>query len=267
MTDTKNKLDEMQKEWHKAQSCHPSYRRSILEWIALDARSANPCRDKLLKGLSEAEQAVIKAAWATRQEPVFQFLMQISKDFTAEDRVTVMECCMSQKYALEPMPEQLFEGAEWQDAKKCSAILRNIRYWAHSPLDFGRVDSNFSSSYDPSLGVDYRKIVLKRLCTDPGRCPDTMLKGLILLEPKLDDEMWQVVETHNELQGDLPDSASERMKKLMGQKWIRSKNMTEAVRAVKKYRIDPLQVSKANPDLTAALNVLKELWSVPTVNS
>jgi len=253
----------MRKEWHDVQSSSPSHRRQVLEWIALEARCSNPSRETLWRGLPAEEQAQIKATLAAHPKPVLQFLMGISQDFTAEDRVTVLRCCLSRMYDdSEPMPKELFQGAEWNDAKQCSAILHKIDYWTDSPLDFGRVASNFSSSYNPSMGVEYRKMVVKRLCTSPGRCPDTMLEGLIELEPQLDDEMWQVVETHNELKGDLPDSASERMKQLMGQRWIRSRDMTEALRAVKKYRIDPLRVSQANPDLTAALQVLKELWSV-----
>lgn len=259
---TETNIDEMRTEWHKARSGSPSHRQQVLEWIAIDARVANPSRERLWQGLPAQEQAQIKATLAAHPEPILQFLMDISKDFTAEDRVTVLQCCLSKMLSPEPMPQELFQGAEWHDAKRCLSVLQKIDYWTKSPLDFGRVASNFSSSYDPSLGVEYRKMVVQRLCTSPGRCPDTMLQGLIDLEPQLDDEMWQVVETHNELQGDLPDSASGRMKQLMGLRWIRSRDMTEAVRAVKKYRIDPLQVSEANPDLTAALQVLKELWSV-----
>lgn len=249
-------------EWARLQSGSEQHRQDFLEDMALNARLAEQPRSKLRQCLSSPQhQALLELLPVQPVSEVLQLLLEFSPVFTEAERVLVMRTCLSTEISLAPVDVPVFDDPAWTEAQQCARILEHVDYLAHSALDFGRSPSSFSTQYDPALSLPYRRLVVRRLCTKPGRCQAEMWEGLQLSEPKLDDELWSVVIKHNELRGILPEDASDRLRQLAGQQWLRSQDMTEAVRSIKRYRLDPLQVDRANEDLVAALGFLKELWS------
>lgn len=147
-------------------------------------------------------------------------------------------------------------------------LTNRLNYNLNSSLDFGRSPQMFVDILEDAMKypIGVQKRVLRDICSSPGRCANECLEALCQVEPTLSDELWKVIEAEFDFPSfgwkPLPGT-SERMKRLMGNFWVKATDVGVAMRAVADFDLDPLNLpTDANPEVLRLFRKMSARYSL-----
>lgn len=143
--------------------------------------------------------------------------------------------------------------------------LDRMDYYAHSSLDFGRSEHALVKIFEAyNDAPELQTLVLERLCRDHGRCSNEFWKALLLIEPRLNDELWTTMKTEVLKGYSEPDvvfsAASPRLRALLCEVLVKSHYLEQAIAALLQSQLDPLVLSEVHPLLKKLATYFHQLY-------